>query len=363
MSTRPSSDERRIAVWLLACCAVLFALIVLGGVTRLTGSGLSITEWRPVTGVLPPFTEQAWQHEFDLYRASPEYQKVNRGMSMDQFKVIYGYEYAHRLLARALGLLFAVPLVWFWVRGRIPPRLRWPLVGLLGLGMLQGVLGWFMVASGLVDMPRVSQYRLAAHLGLALVIFAAMFWLAVRLLRPGAGSSAVPDGTRRGLQALLLLVSVTIVSGAFVAGLRAGMVYNTFPMMGDQWVPSGLLAMEPAWRNWFENPVTAQFSHRVLALTTFGLVLLLWGWSWRLRLTAMQRAAFHALALMALVQVILGISTLLLFVPVSLGAAHQGGAVLLLGATLFALHELGGTRQRGSAAVPGAEQLKPMSSG
>lgn len=356
MSAHVSADERRIAVWLLACCAVLFALIVLGGVTRLTGSGLSITEWRPVTGVLPPFTEQAWQQEFDLYRASPEYQKVNRGMSMDQFKVIYGYEYAHRLLARALGLVFAVPLLWFWVRGRIPPRLRWSLVGLLGLGMLQGFMGWFMVASGLVDMPRVSQYRLAAHLSLALIIFAAMFWLAVRLLRPTV-DGMVPDGVRRGMQALLLLLAVTIVSGAFVAGLRAGMIYNTFPLMGEQWVPGGLLALDPAWRNWFENPVTAQFTHRVLALSTLALVLLLWGWSLRVRLARVQQLAFHALALMALVQVVLGVSTLLLFVPVGLGAAHQGGAVLLLGATLFALHELRGERQAAGAAAPAGARL------
>lgn len=356
MSAHASTDERRIAVWLLACCAVLFALIVLGGVTRLTGSGLSITEWRPVTGVLPPFSEQAWQKEFDLYRTSPEYQKVNRGMSMHEFKVIYGYEYAHRLLARTLGLVFAVPLVWFWVRGRIPPRLRWPLVGLLGLGMLQGFMGWFMVASGLVDMPRVSQYRLAAHLSLALLIFAAMFWLAIRLLRPKV-DGAVPEGVRRGMQALLLLLVVTIVSGAFVAGLRAGMIYNTFPLMGGQWVPGGLLALEPAWRNWFENPVTAQFTHRVLALTTLALLLLLWGWSLRLRLAPAQRLAFHALAAMALVQVVLGISTLLMFVPVGLGAAHQGGAVLLLGATLFALHELGGARQAVGGPVPAGARL------
>jgi len=348
MSAHASTDERRIAAWLLTCCTVLFALIVLGGVTRLTGSGLSITEWRPVTGVLPPFTEQAWQQEFDLYRASPEYRKVNRGMSLDEFKVIYGYEYAHRLLARTLGLVFAVPLLWFWVRGRIPPRLRWPLVGVLGLGMLQGFMGWFMVASGLVDMPRVSQYRLAAHLSLALIIFAAMFWLAIRLLRSPAGG-AVPRGIRRGLQSLLLLVAITIVSGAFVAGLRAGMIYNTFPMMGEEWVPAALLALEPAWRNWFENPVTAQFTHRVLALTTLGLVLLLWGWSLRLRLARAQQWAFHALALIAAGQVVLGISTLLLFVPVGLGAAHQGGAVLLLGATLFAVHELGAARRSGEA--------------
>lgn len=354
MSTSPSSNDRRLAAWLLACCAVLFALIVLGGVTRLTGSGLSITEWRPVTGVLPPLSEQAWLREFELYRASPEYRHVNRGMSLDQFKVIYGYEYAHRLLARTLGLVFAVPLAWFWIRGRIPQRLRWPLLGLLGLGALQGFMGWFMVASGLVDQPRVSQYRLAAHLSLAMIIFAAMFWIALGLLRPPGG--ARPEKPRRGLQGLLLLLAVTIVSGAFVAGLRAGKIYNTFPLMGDQWVPDGLLAMEPAWRNWFENAVTVQFTHRMLALTTLALVLVLWVWSLRMRLAPVQRAAFHSLLVMTLVQVVLGISTLLMAVPVGLGAAHQGGAALLLAATLFTLHEAGWERKAGRAPLPAGAQ-------
>ena len=338
MSGYPTRDERQVAAWLLVCCLVLFSLVVLGGVTRLTGSGLSITDWRPVTGVLPPFSEQAWMHEFNAYRASPEYQKVNRGMSLDDFKVIYGYEYAHRLLARLLGLAFALPLAWFWMRGKIPPRLRWPLVGLLGLGMLQGYLGWFMVASGLVDVPRVSPYRLAAHLGLALVIYAIMFWLALGLLRPRAGNAA--PGFRLGLRPLLALVAITIVSGAFVAGLRAGMIYNTFPTMGGQWVPDGLAALQPVWRNWFENAVTVQFTHRVLALATATLVLVIWLRALRLPLTFAQRMACHGLAVMLVVQVTLGIKTLLAFVPVSLGAAHQGGAVLLLSAALFALHEL-----------------------
>jgi heme a synthase len=338
MSVSPTRDERQVAAWLLVCCLVLFSLVVLGGVTRLTGSGLSITDWRPVTGVLPPFSEQAWMQEFNAYRASPEYQKVNRGMSLDDFKVIYGYEYGHRLLARLLGLVFAVPLAWFWIRGKLPPRLRWPLVGLLGLGMLQGYMGWYMVASGLVDVPRVSAYRLAAHLGLALVIYAIMFWLALGLLRPRTGNAA--PGVRLGLRPLLALVAITIVSGAFVAGLRAGMIYNTFPTMGGQWVPDGLAALQPVWRNWFENAVTVQFTHRVLALVTATLVLVLWLRALRLPLTFAQRVAFHGLAVMLVVQVTLGIKTLLTFVPVSLGAAHQGGAVLLLSAVLFALHEL-----------------------
>lgn len=348
-STRPGY-ERQIAVWLLICCAILFALLVLGGVTRLTGSGLSITDWRPVTGAVPPMSEQAWQQEFDLYRASPEYRVVNRGMSLHEFKVIYGYEYAHRLLARLLGLAFALPLAWFWARGRIPPRLRWPMLGILGLGMLQGYMGWFMVKSGLVDIPRVSPYRLGAHLGLALLIYASMFWIALGLLRPrGAAASAE---IRRGLQPLLLVVAVTIMSGALVAGLKAGFVYNTFPMMAGQWVPDGLLHLEPAWRNWFENPATVQFTHRLLGLGTLALVLLLWIRALRLPLSVTQRFAFHGLAAAAILQATLGIKALLMFVPVSLGAAHQGGAVLLLSIVMFALHETGRAPGPVGAAAP-----------
>lgn len=339
MNATHAGTDRQIAAWLLICCLILFSLVVLGGVTRLTGSGLSITDWRPITGVLPPMSEQAWDEVFDLYRATPEYQQVNRGMSMSEFKVIYGYEYAHRLLARMLGLAFIVPLAWFWLRGKLPARLRWPMLGLVGLGLLQGWMGWYMVASGLVDEPRVSQYRLAAHLSLAFIIYAGMFWLALGLVRPRTATA--PGAPGAGLKPLLALLVVTILTGAFVAGLKAGFIYNTFPLMAGQWVPTGLLHLEPAWLNWFENPATVQFTHRWLGVFTFGLVLFLWVRSLRMPLGTTQRWAFHALLATALVQVLLGIKTLLMFVPVGLGAAHQGGAVVLLSAVLFALHELG----------------------
>jgi len=334
MNATPTSSERQVAAWLFTCCAVLFALVVLGGVTRLTGSGLSITDWRPVTGVLPPLSDAGWQSEFDLYRATPEYQQVNRGMSMPEFKLIYAYEYAHRLLARVLGLVFIVPLAVFWVRGKIPARLRMPLLGVLALGMVQGYMGWFMVKSGLVDIPRVSPYRLGMHLGLALAIYGAMFWLALGLSRPRVAAAG-----SRGLRWLLLLLAATIMSGAFVAGNKAGLVYNTFPTMAGQWVPDGLLHLQPAWRNWFENPATVQFTHRLLGLVTVALVLLAWLRSLRLPLSPAARVAMHLLAVMTVIQASLGVATLLTYVPVTLWAAHQGGAVLLLSATLFALHE------------------------
>jgi heme a synthase len=263
-------DARAVGIWLLICCAILFALVMVGGATRLTGSGLSIVDWRPVTGVVPPLSEQAWLAELDRYRQSPEYQLVNRGMSLGEFKAIYWWEWGHRFLARLLGLGFALPLAWFWLRRRVPQSLKLPLLGILALGALQGWLGWFMVQSGLVDVPRVSPYRLAAHLGLALVIYAAMFWLALKCLWPPRAAPPRAPG-RRGAGAVLALLVVTIVSGAFVAGLRAGYLYNTFPLMGGYWLPPGLFHLEPAWLNFFENPVTAQFTHRVLGVSTLAL--------------------------------------------------------------------------------------------
>jgi heme a synthase len=336
----PHPNDRAIAYWLLACCVILLALVMLGGATRLTGSGLSIVDWKPVTGVLPPLSEQAWEAELDLYRQSPEYQQVNRGMSMDDFKRIFYYEYGHRLLARSLGIAFALPLAWFWWRGMVARRLRWPLLGILALGAAQGYMGWYMVQSGLVDIPRVSPYRLAAHLSLALVIYAAMFALALRLLWPRG--DAETSGSVRGTTALLALIGITIVSGAFVAGLKAGFAYNTFPLMAGQWIPAGVLALEPTWRNFFENPATVQFIHRCLAMSTLMLVLALWMASLRRALSRMQRWSLHLLLGATLLQVVLGIATLLLMVPVWLGTLHQGGAVVLLTAVLFAGHACGG---------------------
>lgn len=346
---------RAVGAWLLACCVVLLTLVMVGGATRLTESGLSIVDWKPVAGVLPPIGEAAWQAEFARYQASPQYTEVNRGMSLGEFKTIFWFEYVHRLLARLLGLCFALPLLWFWLRGAIPARLRWPLLGILALGAAQGYMGWYMVKSGLVDVPRVSPYRLAAHLGLALLVHALMLRVALGLLWPRIADAAGTAARRwpRGL--LLALVAITILFGAFVAGLRAGHMYNTFPLMAGHWIPPGLGGMEPLWRNLFENPVTAQFIHRVLALTTLAVVLWVW---WRLRgadLDVAQVRSRHALLLMALVQVGLGICTLLWAVPVWLGTLHQGGAVLLLSAVIVAgwFWTTRSARAAGSSGMPG----------
>ncbi|RYD15693.1 MAG: heme A synthase [Lysobacteraceae bacterium] len=333
--TELRARPRSVGIWLLACCVVLLVLVMVGGATRLTESGLSIVDWKPVAGVLPPVGEPAWEAEFSRYQASPQYAQVNRGMSLAEFKTIFWFEYVHRLLARLLGFCFALPLLWFWLRGAIPARMRWPLLGILALGAAQGYMGWYMVQSGLVDVPRVSPYRLAAHLGLAVLVHALMLRAALGLVWPrvaDAGTSA-----RRWPRGMLLaLVATTILFGAFVAGLRAGLMYNTFPTMAGHWIPPGLAGMEPAWRNLFENPVTVQFIHRVLALTT--LVAVAWV-VWRLRGAASDAARARsriALLLMALVQVGLGICTLLWAVPVWLGTLHQGGAVLLLSAVIVA---------------------------
>lgn len=327
-------NERILGRWLMACCLVLLILVIVGGATRLTGSGLSMVEWQPLT-VIPPMSEEAWLAEFDAYRASPEYQKVNYGMALSEFKVIYWWEFGHRLLARGLGLVFALPLLFFWIRGMVPNRLRWPLLGLLALGGFQGWLGWYMVQSGLVDIPRVSPYRLAAHLSVALIIFAIMFRMALRLLWPGE-----PRRERRSWRpwtiALLAMVSVTIVWGAFVAGLNAGLVYNTFPLMAGRWIPEGIFGLQPLWINFFENTATVQFTHRVLAIATMAVALIAWWLVWRHESDARIRRAFHIMAAVVLVQVGLGIATLLMYVPVTLGTLHQGVAVLVLGAVVAA---------------------------
>jgi len=332
--------ERAIGVWLLCCCLVLLALVMLGGATRLTESGLSIVDWRPVTGILPPLGQAQWQAEFARYQQSPQYQTVNHGMALADFKLIFWYEYGHRLLARLLGLVFALPLAWFWLRGAVPQHLKRPLLGVLALGALQGWMGWYMVKSGLVDIPRVSHFRLAAHLSLALAIYTCMFWLATRTLWP-APERARP-APRWGWW-LLGWAALTIVYGAFVAGLRAGLMFNTFPTMGGHWIPPGLGAFEPAWRNLVENPVMVQFVHRLLALSLAFGVALLW-WKGRTAdLPAAQRRAQHGLLAAVLLQLTLGIATLLLHVPVWLGTLHQGGAVIVLSALLWWLGR-GGAR-------------------
>jgi cytochrome c oxidase assembly protein subunit 15 len=343
--TQENHHDRQVAAWLLFCAAVILGMILLGAVTRLTNSGLSMVEWKPLVGIIPPLSEEAWQETFDKYRQFPEYQKVNRGMSVDEFKSIFMYEYLHRVLGRLIGVLFLLPLLYFAWRGSIRPGLMPKLVVLFFLGGCQGLLGWYMVKSGLVDNPRVSQYRLTAHLGLAVAIYAYMLWLALDLVfrttTAGSAQSQRPYG--RFSAALVGLVYLMILSGGLVAGTRAGFAYSTWPLMGDSFIPRGLYAGTPAWLDMFEDITTVQFNHRMFAYLLTILIGVFAVLVYRSGVGGRARLAVTLLLLALGAQLLLGISTLLLHVPVPLAAAHQLGAMLLLTAMLFASHTL--TRQ------------------
>ena len=332
------NGERAVAAWLLVCCALVFAMVVVGGVTRLTHSGLSIVEWQPIVGALPPLDEAAWQETFGKYKLTPEYWLVNPGMTLEGFKGIFWWEYVHRLLGRLIGAAFLLPLLWFALRGRIARALAWKFAAIFALGALQGALGWYMVQSGLVDNPRVSQFRLAAHLGIAFLIYAAMLWIAFDLLF--ARASPVSRRLRGFAFALAALVFVMVLSGGLVAGTRAGLAYNTFPLMNGRFVPPEIFAIEPWYLNFSSNIATVQFDHRLIAWLLA--ILVPWFWVRVRRNPVSERAKLGAdLLLGALaLQIALGIATLLLAVPVPLAAAHQAGALLVFSAALFAAHSL-----------------------
>ncbi|MBV9198553.1 MAG: COX15/CtaA family protein [Alphaproteobacteria bacterium] len=336
-----AADKRLqpVAVWLFLCCGLIFLMVVVGGVTRLTLSGLSITEWKPVIGIVPPLSASDWAAEFAKYQQIPEYRAIHFAMSLDEFKSIYYWEYFHRLLGRLIGIVFGVPFLWFLARRQLPRRLAPPLAGILLLGFLQGLLGWYMVKSGLADRVEVSQYRLTAHFALALTIYAAILWTALGLVR-SSPFPAANRGWRRASEAVLVLTALTIVAGGFVAGTRAGLTYNTFPLMDGRLVPAGYAQLQPLWLNWFENIAAVQFDHRALAVTTAITILLLWVAGIRGRPPKSARIALHLLLAATAVQLALGISTLLQAVPVPLGAAHQAGAILLLTAAIFLRHTL-----------------------
>lgn len=327
--------RRTVAIWLWTVAACLWAMIVLGGVVRLTGSGLSITVWDPIMGAVPPLSHADWERAFSLYRESPEYKLHNLGMDLGSFQTIFWFEYFHRLLGRFIGILLGVPLIVFVIKRWIDRRLAIRLGLLFLLGALQGFVGWYMVKSGLSDVPRVSHYRLTLHLGLGLLSFAITVWLAIE-----QSFGAIQRG--RGVtRALVGAVFLTALSGGLVAGLHAGHAFPTFPLIAGHLVPPGLLAIEPFWRNFLDSALTVQFQHRVLAFSVFTFVMVLW---WKQR-NSTARRAFDLLAAIVLVQVALGILTLLFVVPTALAAAHQGNAALLIAASLFAHHrhaQLGG---------------------
>lgn len=331
-TTIASDRLRPVRIWLYAMAGFVLLMVVVGGITRLTESGLSITSWKPISGTIPPLNDAQWQAEFEAYKQIPQYEVNNSWMTVNDFKVIFFWEYVHRLLGRLLGVLFAVPFLVFLVQKRFTPQLAWPLFGLFLLGGFQGALGWWMVSSGLTELTSVSQYRLAAHLTAASLLFIALVYVP-RTLEPGRVTGRVESRNLWWAAILLALIILQIAAGAFVAGLDAGMGYNTWPLMDGAIIPNGLGIMQPAWRNIFENALTVQFIHRCIAyLITAYLAVMLWR-----QHRAGGFAGVHGwlprLGLLVLVQVALGIATLLSFVPISLAVGHQAMAFMLAGVT------------------------------
>lgn len=317
-----------VRIWLYAVTATLFALVLVGGATRLTESGLSITEWKPIHGVVPPLSAEEWAEEFDKYRQIPQYQEINRGMSLEEFKTIYWWEWAHRFLARGVGFVFALPLAFFWLTGRLESHLKPRLLGILALGALQGGIGWWMVASGLVERTDVSQYRLAIHLTIACIIFMATFAVARGLAPHSAGPAG--EGTRCFAGWLVVAVLVQIYLGGLVAGLNAGMTYNTWPLMDGALVPGGLFVQQPFWINLFENPKTVQFVHRLGAYAVLALALAHALAVWRAEPASTHARRAALLFLLVVVQAAIGIATLLMVVPLGWALLHQGAALAVL---------------------------------
>ncbi|MDE2284557.1 MAG: COX15/CtaA family protein [Hyphomicrobiales bacterium] len=356
-----STHPRAIRLWLYAVAALVLAMVLVGGATRLTESGLSITEWKPVMGVLPPLDQQSWQAEFQKYQAIPQYRELNNGMSLDAFKSIYWWEWSHRMLGRLIGFAFLLPFLFFLWRGYVPVSLRPRLWFIFGLGALQGAVGWWMVASGLAGRVEVSQYRLATHLLLACLIFVAMLWTAQRCEMTARAPARVPIRVRFGAVALLVLVLAQIYLGALVAGLRAGYVFNTWPAIDGAFVPAGarLFFDAPLWRNFFENALTVQFDHRMLAYLIFVCTLLhAFDVGRSVKSGAVRLGAFVLLAMVTL-QATLGILTLVWLVPLPLALAHQAVAMLVL--TVVSLHAanvMAGQPQRlSSSSRVGEEKL------
>ena len=333
------AQNRLVAAWLWSIAALVFAMIVVGGATRLTDSGLSITEWRPLLGAIPPLTEAHWLEAFEKYKQIPEYHLVNQGMALADFKVIYWWEWSHRFLGRFIGVAVAIPFVAFWALGRLRRGLPLKLAGVFALGGLQGVIGWYMVKSGLADRVDVSQYRLALHLTTAFAIFGLLVWLArdesARLF--SVSGKRASDGYRQFAICLVALVLLQVVLGAFVAGLKAGLVFNTWPYMNGAFLPSGYW-IEPKHLSFFESHAAAQFNHRMTAYLLGVAAIIVAVWAARSDFDDRIRRAAFAVAAAVFAQMALGIWTLLAHVPLSLGLLHQGGGALVLAVAVWHLH-------------------------
>lgn len=347
-------NNHQIAIWLLICALAIFSMIVLGGVTRLTHSGLSMVEWKPLMGIIPPLTDAEWQQTFAKYQLFPEYQKINRGMSVDEFKSIFMYEYLHRVLGRLIGAIFLLPFLFFYFAKKIPQGLTPKLIVMFVLGGMQGLLGWYMVKSGLVDNPRVSQYRLTAHLGAAVIIYTYILWVMLGLLQERAKNPPSKNFSFLRSYAISLngLLFLMILSGGLVAGTRAGLIYPTFPLMGESFFPAGLYAMDPVWLSVFEDLTTIQFNHRMFAYLLLVLITYFSVKGLSSNISNSTRIGIYCFLAALLLQVSLGIATLLLQVPVVIAAAHQGVAIILFTASLFVSHRFCGADPKMLAGLP-----------
>ena len=330
MESLQISHRKQVVGWLVVCGILVFCMIIVGGATRLTHSGLSIVEWEPIVGTIPPLNDTDWNQVFDEYKGSPEYQLINFGMSLDEFKVIFWWEYFHRLLGRLIGFVFFVPFLFFLLTRRLNAGLTGRLLGIFALGGLQGGMGWYMVASGLVDEPNVSQYRLTAHLGIAFLIFGAITWTAMSVLYPSRTNFSVPV---RSMYKTSVAVSATlflmVLSGGFVAGLQAGLIYNTFPLMGNSFIPPNLFALTPFWTNFFDNMTTVQFDHRIIAYILAIMIPIFWFKLRRRDVSNRTKTLSNLLLGLLALQIVLGITTLIYHVPTVLGVAHQAIGSLL----------------------------------
>lgn len=333
-------QNRAVIYWLGLVALLILLMVIVGGVTRLTQSGLSMVDWRPIMGAIPPLSETEWQETFEAYKQYPQYQKVNSAMTLAQFKSIFFWEYIHRLLGRVLGLVVLLPWVYFNFRKRLSRKLNWQVFGLFTLGGLQGVLGWYMVQSGLVDIPQVSHYRLAAHLSLAFITLCATVWVILDLHYGATLKVSGNPKLLRSVRWLLALVCLQALYGAFMAGLKAGYGHNTFPTMSGQWIPAGLFVFDSLWNNLFDNTIMIQFIHRQLGwLTLFGFIWLFITGR-RAALTERQRTMIYTVSGITALQFILGVITLLLVVPLPLAVAHQATAAILLTALVALIHTL-----------------------
>lgn len=332
-------DNRKVVYWLLTGCFLVFLMVVVGGITRLTNSGLSMSEYKLVTDVIPPMNQQEWEEAFDLYKQFPEYQKLHFHFELEDFKYIYFWEWFHRLLGRFIGVVFIIPFLYFLFTKQLSrPTIRKSLV-LFGLGALQGFLGWWMVKSGLVDRPSVSHYRLAVHLCAAFLTFAYALWVALDLIYPNRQSS-INKKFRNLIRVGLAILTLQIVWGAFVAGLEAGLLHNTWPLMNDGKLIHETVWIEqnPLWRNFIEGKSGVQFIHRYLAYGVVAIILYIWYRSRQISLTSLQHRAINGLVVLVFFQFLLGVLTLIYAVPLWLGVAHQAGAFFLLAIMTFTLH-------------------------